>query len=94
MSRHKDARHSWRRVGSTEAPFLEAAIAWLEPILAAGPIPTAEVMRRAAEAGIAARTAYRALHALGGRTRRRGYGGPYFWELRPQAAAQPSEGTR
>ncbi len=89
MSRHKDARHAWRRVGSTEAPFLEAAIEWLEPILAAGPVPTAEIMRRAAAAGIAMRTAHRAREAIGARTHRRAFGGPYFWGLKPQ----PSEVT-
>ncbi len=87
------SKHAWRRVGSTEAPFLEAAMRWLEPILAAGPIPTAEIMRRAAEAGIAMRTLHKARVALGGRTRRRGYGGPFFWQLKPQAAAQPKEIT-
>jgi len=54
-------------------------------------VPATEIMRRAAEAGIAARTAYRALHALGGRTRRRGYGGPFFWELKTPAAAQTED---
>lgn len=91
MSRHKDARHAWRRVGSTEAPFREAAIEWLEPILAAGPIPTAEVMRRAARDGIAMRTAHKARVALGARTYRRAFRGRYFWELRPPAAAQTEE---
>ncbi len=85
------SKHAWRRVGSTDAPYRLAAEEWLLPILSRGPVPATEIMRRAAEAGIAARTAYRALHALGGRTRRRGYGGPFFWQLKPPAAAQTEE---
>ena len=87
----RTSKHGWRRVGSTDAPYRLAAEEWLLPILSRGPVPATEIMRRAAEAGIAARTAYRALHALGGRTRRRGYGGPFFWELKTPAAAQTED---
>ncbi len=85
------SRHSWRRVGSTDAPYRLAAEEWLLPILSRGPVAATVIVAQATASGIAARTAYRALHALGGRTRRRGYGGPYFWELRPQAAAQAED---
>jgi len=60
---------------------LERAMAWLEGVLAAGPVAVREVERRAGEAGIAPVTLRRAKRLLRVRAYHRGFGSGWVWGL-------------
>jgi len=71
--------------GDAQSPKVAKAVAFLRAELAAGPLPRATIVARAAAAGIVARTLRRAKQVLGVTARREG--GAWLWRL---ASTSPS----
>ncbi|HUT36440.1 MAG TPA: AAA family ATPase [Planctomycetota bacterium] len=75
----------------------EQAAAWLEELLADGPLPSLEVERRAREAGLARRTLMRAKGDAGAVAFRQSRQGAWLWGLaaaRPDAAGSVSQDAK
>lgn len=63
------------------AGVLQEAVAWLQGVLADGPVKAVDVKKRAAADGITARTLDRAKAVLKVEATRQGFGGPWVWAL-------------
>lgn len=70
-----------------------AAERFLTDALAEGPLPAAEVKRRATEAGIAESALHRARPKVGVDTQRKGYGGGSVWELQSSVSVAATTDT-
>jgi hypothetical protein len=71
------------------APQRTAAEDWLRSELAAGPVPAVEIMKRAAAAGIGARTLDRAKASLDVKAHKTTMKGGWVWSLPPKVASGP-----
>jgi hypothetical protein len=70
---------------------LQEAVAWLQDVLADGPLKAVDAKARAAADGIAPRTLDRAKSTLNVETTRQGFGGPWVWALPARSAPSSPE---
>lgn len=66
------------------------AAEWLAELLKEGPVPAADALAQADAALVCRRTLRRAARDLGLRVYRKGYQGPWHWELQPVQTATPA----
>jgi hypothetical protein len=80
-----------RQTGRPKPAALDQAADFLDGELTDGPLPKAEIERRAKEAGISASTLRRAKDHLGVKARKDGFGGGWSWELPTEPDAEDDQ---
>lgn len=71
----------------------DEAAAFLRVELSRGPRPVTELKAAAKDAGLSWRTVERAKKEMGVEARKRGFAGPWCWELPDDASSEPARGT-